>query len=106
MVAARFGHIGIGSDRLRSPGRKSLAWRCRLEGAVELFESSALWNWLGRVGSGDGVLRHSAAIRENAQAICEQAHPFTPIGAGKTGLDYHGKREGTNAGAARLPFEG
>src|SRR6266851_2722573 len=101
MVAARFGHIRIGSDRLRSPGRKSLARSGRLEGAVELFESSALWNRLGRAGSGDGLLRHSAAIRENAQAIREQAHRLTPVGAGKISLDDYGNREGTIAGAAR-----
>src|SRR5713226_8331004 len=106
MVAARFGHIRIGSDRLRSPGRKSLTRCCRTEGAAELFESSALRNWLGRARSSDGVLRHSAAIRENAQAIREQAHRLTPVGAGKTRVDDHGNREGTIAGAARGTLKG
>src|SRR5438034_5136521 len=106
MVAACFGDFRVGSDRLRSPGRKSLARRCGLEGAAELFEPGALRDWLGRAGSGDGMLRHGAAIRENAQTICEQAHCFTPVGAGKTRVDDHGNREGTIAGAARWTLEG
>jgi len=38
----------------------------RLEGAAELPEPGALWNRMGRAGSGDGMLRHGAAIRQNA----------------------------------------
>src|SRR6266404_7277489 len=106
MVAARFGDVWIGFQRLRNSGRKPFARRGGLEGATELLESGALWNWLGRAGSGDGVLRHSAAVRENAQAICQQAHRLTPIGAGKTRVDDHGNREGTIAGAARWTLEG
>src|SRR2546427_1835075 len=106
VVVARLGDIRIGSDRLRNPGRKSFARRCGVEGAAELFESGAVWNWMGRAGSGDGVLRHGAAVRENAQAICEQTHCFSPVGAGKISVDDYGNREGTIAGAARWTVEG
>src|SRR5260370_13152552 len=99
MVAARFRDIRIVLQRLRNPGRKSFAGYSRLEGTAELFEPGTLWNWLGRAGSRDGVLRHRAAIRENAQTICEQAHRVAPVGAGKTLLDDHGNREGTNVSA-------
>src|SRR5712692_8208434 len=106
MVAARFGDVRISFHRLRNPGRKSFARSCWIEGAAELPESGTLWNRMGRAGSGDGVLRHGAAIRQDAQAIREQADRFTPTGAGKTGVDDHGDREGAIAGAACRSVEG
>src|SRR5713226_390414 len=105
MVAARLSDIRFGAHRLRNSGRKSFARRCGLEGAAELPEPGALWNWLGRAGSGDGVLRHGAAIRENAQTICKRAECLTPAGAGKTGVDDHGDRERAIVGAARRAVE-
>src|SRR5260370_32412376 len=56
VVAARFGNVRIGFQRLRNPGRKSAARRFRVEGAAELPEPGALWNRLGRAGRGGGLL--------------------------------------------------
>src|SRR5260370_34993016 len=106
MGAASFGDFRIGSYRLRSPGRKSLARRGGTKGAAELPEPGALWNRLGRAGSSDGVLRHGATIRENAQAIREQAHRVTPTGAGKTCVDDPGNAEGTIPAAAPWALKG
>jgi len=38
---------------------------------------------MGRAGGGDGVLRHGAAVRQDAQAIREQADCFTSTGGRK-----------------------
>ena len=55
----------------------------------------------GALGRGDGLLRYSPAVCEDAKAVCEQADCFAPTRAGKISLDDYGDCEGTIAGVAR-----
>src|SRR5437762_7354711 len=105
MVPARIGDFRIGIYGLRNSGRKSPARRGRPEGPAELPEPGALRNRVGRAGSGNGLLRHRAAVCENQKTIREQTHCFAPTGAGKARVDDHGNCERTIAGAARWAFE-
>ena len=96
---------GLLVHRLRNPGRKSAPKSFRLERSVGLPEPGPLWDRLGRPGSGHGLLRHRAAIRENSQAVCQQAHRQSSVSPGKTRLDDHRDREGPTPRAARWPAE-
>src|SRR6266513_3680015 len=53
VVVTSFRDVRIVVWRLRNSGRKSAAWRFRLEGPAELPEPGALWNRMGRAGRGD-----------------------------------------------------
>src|SRR6267154_5677337 len=46
MVAARLGDLRISIRRLPNPGRKLAARSCWIEGATQLPEPGALWNWM------------------------------------------------------------
>ena len=99
--AARFRHFRPGDERLRNSRGKCASRRGGLERPAQLPDAGALRHRLGSDRRGDGLLRHGAAIRENAQAISEQAHRVAPARAGQAGFHDHGNFQGAAAGAAR-----
>src|SRR5579859_3724480 len=103
MVAPRFCDLRPRLHRLRNPRRKSPPRRRRLKRPARLPQSGALRHRLGRPRRRHGLLRHSAAIRENAQAVRQQTHRFASIGSGKTRLDDHRNRERTAPRPPRRP---
>ena len=97
---------GLALHRLPDSRRKSSARRHRLARPTELPESGALRNWLGRYRRRHGLLRHGAAIRQDPQAIRQQAHRVSSTRSGKTRLDDHRNRERPIARSPRRPREG
>ena len=96
---------GLSFTDCEIPAENLLAQRRRTERPARLLESGPLRHRLGRSRRGHGLLRHRAAIRQDAQAIRQQAHRLASARAGKAGLDDHRNREGPIAGAARGPAE-
>src|SRR5208283_4130274 len=105
MVLARFRHFRPGPERLRNPRSESASWRHGPKRAAQLPEPGALRHRLGRAGRCDGLLRHRARIRQDAQAVRGQTDCLAPTGSGETRLDDHGNRERAASGAARRAFE-